>query len=356
MKLGIALDYSQAQLKLPVDYVLKAEELGYDSLWSAEAYGSDALTPLAYLAAKTKRIRLGTGIAQVSARTPASLAMAAASLDQLAGTPAPETNAKSRIIMGLGVSGPQIIEGWYGMPWGNPLNRLRDYVTIMRKIFKREDAVTHNGEEIQLPYTGAGAIGQGKPLKLILHPNPDISIWLGCGGELSTQLAGELADGWLPMGLTPENWDYYRPLLEKGAQKSGRSLEDFEIQGGCHIEITEDLESAWARRKPAIGFLVGGYGSQTHNFHKQTMIRRGYGDQAQKVQDLFYEGKRDEAYAAIPDAYIDDMGLYGPMDRIKQRFARYKNIFTGLTIHPGDKSDSLDSIEILEAMVELAKD
>ncbi len=369
MKLGISLDYGQAKLELPMDYVLAAEKLGYDSVWSAEAYGSDAITPLAYLAAKTKRIRLGTGIAQLAARTPAALAMAAATLDQLANLPADgagsgdegEKNGESgnrenesRIIIGLGVSGPQIVEGWYGQPWGKPATRLRDYITIMRKILQREDYVSHDGEEIALPYTGAGSLSQGKPLKSILHPNPDIKIWLGCGGSLSTELMAELTDGWLPMGMTPENWDYYKPAIEKGLAKSGRKMSDIEIQGGCTVEVTDDLEGAWARRKPTFGMLVGGYGSASHNFHKEAMIRRGYGDAAQKVQDLFMAGKREEAFGAIPDSYVDEMGLFGPPERIKERLTRYSEIYTGITVNPSKPHD-IETLEMMADFVGLKK-
>ena len=294
--------------------------------------------------------------------------MAAATLDQLSGG--------NRVIIGLGVSGPQIVEGWYGRPWGNPVDQLRDYVSIMRKVFKREGPVTHEGKAVSLPYTGEGSIGQGKPLKCILHPNPDIPIWLGCGGPASTRLMAELCDGWLPMGLTPENWEStYRPLVEEGLVKANASrakaedgdseteaaetgaqggksapktLADLEIQGGCHVEVTDDVEAAWARRKPAIGFLVGGYGSRTHNFHKETMIRRGYGEEAEKVQEMFLSGKRDEAFAAIPDAYIDEMGLYGSEERIRERFGRFHGgPFTGLTVHT-------DDMEIVEMMADVA--
>ena len=343
LKLGIAIDYSQPQLELPLEKVALAERLGYDSVWSAEIYGSDALMPLAFLAARTQHLRLGTGVIQLAARTPAATAMAAATLDQLAGG--------DRAIIGLGVSGPQIVEGWYGRPWGKPVSQLRDYITIMRQIFQREGPVTHEGAEISLPYTGEGALGQGKPLKSILHPNPKIPIWLGCGGPASVRLMAELCDGWLPMGLTPENWEtIYQPLVEEGLAKApgNKSLQDLEIQGGCHVELTDDLEATWAKRKPAIGFLIGGYGSRSHNFHKETMVRRGYGEQAEKLQQLFLDGKRDEAFATIPDEYIDEMGLYGDEARIRQRYERLEGgPFTGLTIHN-------DELEVLELMADVA--
>jgi F420-dependent oxidoreductase-like protein len=195
MKLGLAIGYSGAHLDIPVKLVQRAEELGYDSVWTAEAYGSDAVTPLAFLAAHTKRIKLGTGIMQLAARTPANAAMSAATVDAMAGG--------GRFIAGLGVSGPQIVEGWYGQPWGKPYWRIRDYVTIMRKIFKREAPVTHDGREIALPYTGPGSAGLAKPLKSILHMNSDLPIYLATGNEATVKLTAEIADGWLPMGGVP---------------------------------------------------------------------------------------------------------------------------------------------------------
>src|SRR6202008_1461647 len=214
MKLGLSIGYSGAELKLPVEKILLAERLGYDSVWTAEAYGSDAITPLAYLAALTKRIRLGTGIMQLAARPPASAAMAAGTVDALAGG--------GRVIAGLGVSGPQIVEGWYGQPWGKPYWRIKDYVAIMRKIFAREAPVTHEGREISLPYKGEGAMGVGKPLKSILHCRPDIPIYLGTGNEATVKLTAEIADGWLPLGFVPGSLPEYLPWLGEGFCRGGK--------------------------------------------------------------------------------------------------------------------------------------
>ena len=190
MKLGLSIGYSGAAMDLPVERILRAEKLGYDSVWTAEAYGSDAITPLAYLAAITRRIKLRTAIMQVSARTPANAAMCAGTIDALAGG--------GRFIAGLGVSGPQIVEGWYGRPWGSPYYWLKDYVAIMRKVWRREEGLTHDGRQISLPYEGEGALGVGKPLKSILHMNPDIPVYIGSGNEQTVRLTGEIADGWLP--------------------------------------------------------------------------------------------------------------------------------------------------------------
>src|SRR5215469_6135008 len=213
MKLGLAIGYSRAHLDLPVKLVQRAEELGYDSVWTAEAYGTDAVTPLAFVAALTKRIKLGTGIMQLAARTPANAAMCAATVDAMAGG--------GRFIAGLGVSGPQIVEGWYGEPWGRPYYRYKDYVAIMRKIFRREAPVTHDGREISLPYTGEGAAGVGKPLKSILHMNPDIPIYLGTGNEAPVKLTAENADGWLPLRFFAGSMVTYGPAREAVSRIAG---------------------------------------------------------------------------------------------------------------------------------------
>ena len=238
MKLGLSIGYSGAHLDVPVALVQRAEELGYDSVWSAEAYGSDAVTPLAYLAAVTKRIELGTGIMQLAARTPANAAMCAGTVDALAGG--------GRFIAGLGVSGPQIVEGWYGEPWGRPYYRIRDYVAIMRKIFAREEPVTHEGREISLPYKGEGAMGVGKPLKSILHMNPHIPIYLATGNEITVKLTAEIADGWVPMGFFPGSMEY-RPWLEEGFRRAGngKTLHDLEIQASVHVEFTTTSRARW---------------------------------------------------------------------------------------------------------------
>src|SRR5215468_3578655 len=231
MKLGLSIGYSGAELRLPVERILLAERLGYDSVWTAEAYGSDAITPLAYLAALTKRIRLGTGIMQLAARTPAAAAMAAGTVDALAGG--------GRVIAGLGVSGPQIVEGWYGQPWGKPYWRIRDYVSIMRKVFERKDPVAHAGREISLPYSGPGALGVGKPLTSILHMNPQLPIWLGTGTEANVKLTAEIADGWLPRGFVPSAMKIAPPWLEGGLRRPGhgKSLADLEIQARAKVII-----------------------------------------------------------------------------------------------------------------------
>jgi F420-dependent oxidoreductase-like protein len=319
MKLGLSIGYSRAQLDIPVKLVQRAEELGYDSVWTAEAYGSDAVTPLAYLAALTKRIKLGTGIMQLAARTPANAAMSAATVDAMAGG--------GRFIAGLGVSGPQIVEGWYGEPWGKPYYRMKDYVAIMRKIFRREGPVTHDGKEYTLPYTGPGALGIGKPLKSILHMNPDIPIYLATGNESTVKLTAEIADGWLPMGFMPGAMDEYRPWLEEGFRRAGngKTMKDFAITASVHVEVENDVKAALARLKPEVALYVGGMGHKDKNFHNDIMVRRGFGDAAKRIQELYLEHRKDEAIAAVPDEWVDMKSLVGPASRIRERYRAWED-------------------------------
>ncbi|MFP6814860.1 MAG: LLM class F420-dependent oxidoreductase [Pseudomonadales bacterium] len=331
MKLGLSLGYSGAQLKIPLEKVQLAERLGYDSVWTAEAYGSDAITPLAYIAAHTQRIRLGTGVIQLAGRTPANAAMAFATLDQLAGG--------NRAICGIGVSGPQIVEGWYGQPWGRPYYRIKDYVAIMRSIFAREEPVTHEGKEISLPYTGEGAMGVGKPLKSILHMNPDIPIFLGTGMESTVRLTAEIADGWLPLGFVPETASIYKDWIAEGLAKGGKTTDQFELQTGTSVNITNDVQSALDQLKPGIALYVGGMGHKTKNFHKEMMIRRGFGDAAEQIQELFLAKRKDEATNAVPDEFVDQGALVGPRERIAKRFRDWEDSgTTGLTISGNEEA------------------
>jgi F420-dependent oxidoreductase-like protein len=319
MKLGLSIGYSRAHLEVPVTLVQRAEELGYDSVWTAEAYGSDAVTPLAYLAALTKRIRLGTGIMQLAARTPANAAMCAATVDAMAGG--------GRFIAGIGVSGPQIVEGWYGEPWGRPYYRMKDYVAIMRKIFARESPVTHDGKEISLPYAGPGSSGLAKPLKSILHMNPGIPIYLATGSETTVKLTAEIADGWLPMGFVPGAMKEYRPWLEEGFRRAGngKGFHNFAIQASVHVEVENDVKAALQRLKPEVALYVGGMGHKTKNFHNDIMVRRGFGDAAKRIQELYLAKRKEEAIAAVPDEWVDLKSLVGPPARIKQRYRAWED-------------------------------
>ena len=338
MKLGLHIGYSGAHLALPVELVQQAEKLGYDSVWTAEAYGTDAVTPLAYLAAKTERIKLGTAIMHLAARTPANAAMCAATVDALAGG--------GRFIAGIGVSGPQIVEGWHGQPWGRPYWRIKDYVAIMRKVFAREAPVTHEGSEISLPYTGPGAMGVGKPLRSILLMNPDIPIYLGTGNEATVRLTAEIADGWLPLGLVPGSLPEYLPWLEEGFRRAGngKSLKNFEIQGSVHVEVASDVKAALDRLKPDVALYVGGMGHKDKNFHKEVMVRRGFKEAADRIQELYLAKRKDEATAAVPDEWVDLKSLVGPPARIKQRYRAWEDSgATSLTV----RSKQPEAVEVM---------
>ena len=306
-----------------------AEQLGFDSVWTAEAYGSDAFTPLSFIAAHTERLRLGTAVAQVAARPATTTAMTAATLDALAG--------EGRVILGLGLSGPQVVEGWYGQPWGHPGRRLADYVRILRKAWRREGPLLHDGEELQLPYRGEGASGLGKPLRSILHANADIPVWLGTGAAGHVRLTAELADGWLPFGFVPGMMGHYREALEHGFAARGGRPGGFEIQASCHLLCTEDVRTALERQKALYALYVGGMGHERLNFHKQLMARRGYAREAERVQELFLAGRRDEAAAAVPDEYVDDAALIGPPKRLRERFLPWLDSgATGIIVHGAD--------------------
>ena len=348
MKLGLSLGYSGADMRLPVELVQTAETMGYDSVWTAEAYGSDAFSPLAYLAAKTERIRLGTGVIQLAGRTAANAAMTAATIDALAGG--------DRVILGIGVSGPQIVEGWYGEPWGKPNTRIRDYVAIIRKILAREEPVTHDGKEIQLPFTGPGSLGLGKPLKSILHMNPHIPIWLGTGTEMNVRMTGEVADGWLPLGLTPYNADLFVPWVEEGFKraeaKTGQPKwwPDFEVQTSAEVEITDNLRDAFRKMKPRVALYVGGMGHRSVNFHKMSMVRRGYGEAAERIQELYLAGRKAEAMEEVPEEFLDEQALIGPPARIRERYQAWADSYiTGVTVRT-------DQPEAIELMGELARE
>src|SRR5438552_1495445 len=323
-----------------------------DSLKKVLAMDWDTLIPghpgapggrLAYLAALTKRIRLGTGIMQLAARPPASAAMAAGTVDALAGG--------GRVIAGLGVSGPQIVEGWYGQPWGRPYWRIRDYVAIMRKVFERKEPVAHAGREISLPYTGPGALGVGKPLMPILHMNPRLPIWPGTGTEANVKPTAEIADGWLPLGFVPRLMPMLRPWLEEGFRRAGgtKGFADFEIQPRAEAAITDDIKAALARQKPRVALYVGGMVHRDKNFHKEMMVRRGFGEAAQRIQELFLARRKDEAEAAVPDEFCDEMALVGSVARIRERYRAWAECgITGLTL-------VTDQPEAMELMAGLAR-
>ena len=317
MKLGLSIGYSGGNVSIPIDRIQEAEQLGYDSVWTAEAYGSDAITPLAYIAAKTSRIKLGTGIMQIAARTPAMCGMTTATLDALAGG--------GRVLVGLGLSGPQVIEGWHGMPYDKPLARLREYVDILRQIWAREKPVALDGKAYQLPYHGPGATGLGKPLKSILHTKR-LPIYLATMQPNSIRLTAEVADGWLPIWFSPQRMDMFRTDIEAGFKRAGngKSWKDFDIAAGCTVILGDDVKACLAQIKPTLALYVGGMGAKNKNFHNEMVSKYGYGDVAVKIQELYLSGRKAEATELVPDELCDELSLCGPEARIRQRYKTWE--------------------------------
>lgn len=316
MKLGLQLGYWGAQPPTDaLDKLLEAERLGFDIAFTAESWGSDAFTPLAWWGSQTSRIRLGTSIVQISGRTPTSTAMHALTLDHL---------CEGRHVLGLGVSGPQVVEGWYGRPFGKPLARTREYVDIVRQVFAREDRVTNDGPHYPLPYHGENALGLGKPLKPIVHPlRSDLPIWIGAEGPKNIALTAEIADGWLPIYYSPRVGKMYDEWLDEGFSRPGARTrrEDFEIAANCQVVVTDEVQATLEAMKPMLGFYVGGMGAKDMNFHKDVFARMGYEPEADEIQELFFEGKREEAIAAVPEQAVADISLVGPPEKIRDDLA-----------------------------------
>jgi F420-dependent oxidoreductase-like protein len=310
MELGLVWGYWTAQP--PKDFVeltKAAEDVGFDSVWTAESWGSDAFTPLTWLAAHTTKMRLGTSVVQLSARTPTATAMMAMTLDHL---------SNGRVVLGLGVSGPQVVEGWYGRPANKPLARTREYVEIIRQAFRREGPLSFDGEFYPLPYNGPDATGLGKPLKIMTHPlRSEIPILLGAEGPKNVAQTAEIADGWFPLYYSPFRQEVY-------ADQIAHRKEGFEINPIVTFNITDDIEQALWPVKASLGFYIGGMGAKGQNYHTKLMARMGYEEEAYRIQDLFFEGKREEAIAAVPDEFADEISLVGPAGRIKERLEEWR--------------------------------
>jgi F420-dependent oxidoreductase-like protein len=311
LKLGLAQGYwSAAPNPNFVEMAQEAEKLGFDSVWSAEAWGNDAFTPLCWIGAQTEKIKLGTAVVQLSGRTPTSCAMHALSLDYL---------SNGRFMLGLGVSGPQVVEGWYGRPFPKPLARTREYIDIIRQVFAREGPVTNDGPHYPLPYPGDDGMGLGKPLKPIVHPlRKRIPIYMGAEGPKNIALATEIADGWIPL--------FYNPYDESVYAESLKNMRpDFDIAQMVQVTVTNDVEAGLLPFKYHMAFYVGGMGAKSTNFHKDLFVRMGYEEEAEKIQSLFMEGKRDEAAQVIPTELADAMTLTGPKDRIRDRLQAWRD-------------------------------
>jgi F420-dependent oxidoreductase-like protein len=304
MKLGLALGYWGADAANGVAVAQRAEALGYDSVWTAEAYGSDAVVPLAWVGAQTSTIKLGTSILQMPGRTPALTAMTAATLDLLSG---------GRLLLGLGLSGPQVVEGWHGQAYGRPLVKTREYVEIVRDILRREKPLEHHGEHYDIPYSGPGATGLGKPLKMITHPRrADVPIYLASIGPKNVALTAEIADGWLPIFFSPTRAGIYDEAL---AARGDRS---FDIAPTVTVVLGDDAAACRAMVKPMLALYVGGMGARGRNFYNDLACRYGFDGPAKQIQDLYLDGHKAEAAAAVPDEMVDEVALCGPKERIAE--------------------------------------
>ena len=341
MKISIGLGMNTDNWDEMSDYVVEAERLGVDTVWSAEAWGFDAITPLAYLAAQTSKIRLGTGIMQAGTRTPALVAMTAMSLASMSG---------DRFILGLGASGPQVIEGWHGIPFERPITRMREIIDIVRMAASGE-RVSYKGSIYELPRPG----GEGKPLRARARPVEKLPVYLATLSPKSLEVTGEIADGWLGTSFMPEHAGVFFDHIARGAQKAGRSLADIDLQAGGAVAFSDDLDQAIARRKPGLAFTLGAMGSREHNFYNAAFQRAGYSDVAQEAQRLYLDGKRDEAAALVPDEMVLKTNLLGTEAMVKERVRVYRDAgVTTLRVDPEGRTVS-ERLATLGRVADLVK-
>ncbi len=300
------------------EMVLAADETGYDAVFTAESWGSDVFTPLAWWGSTTTRVRLGTAVAQLSARAPTATAMAALTLDHLSG---------GRAILGLGVSGPQVVEGWYGAPFGKPLARTREYVSIVRQVLARDEPVRSDGPHYPLPYTGPGALGLGKPLRPITHPlRAELPIWLGAEGPRNVALTAEIADGWLAIYYSPKLADTYRAWLDEGFARPGarRKRDEFTVAASCQVVVTDDPAPVVAGLKQSLALYLGGMGAPGMNFHADVFGRMGYASVVAEIGALFQAGRRADAVATVPDELVADTAIIGSAGHVRAEVARWE--------------------------------
>ena len=318
MRLALNVGYDGSDVVDRTDLVQEAERLGYHSVWAAEAYGADVVTALSWYAARTERINVGAGIMQIPARTPAMTAMTAVGLSELSG---------GRFLLGLGASGPQVAEGWHGQPYAKPLSRTREYISLVRQMLARDERVSFDGEHYQLPYRGPGSTGLGRPLRMITHPSHEVPIYLAASGPKNVALAAEIADGWLPIFWSPFRApEAYRPMLDEGFAASGEEgkRDRFDIVASVATVLTEAPEQALWAIKPTLALYIGGMGARGKNFYHDLACRYGYEAEANEIQDLYLEGKKQEAIMAVPDQLADEVSLVGPAGHIAERLAAWR--------------------------------
>ncbi|MCO1655478.1 LLM class F420-dependent oxidoreductase [Pseudonocardia humida] len=327
MRLGLQLGYWGAAPPAGAgELVVEAERAGFDAVFTAESWGSDAFTPLAWWGARTERVLLGTSVVQLSARTPAACAMHALTLDHLSG---------GRAVLGLGVSGPQVVEGWYGGPFGKPLARTREYVSIVRQVLARQAPVRNDGPHHPLPYTGPGSVGLGKSLRPITHPlRADLPVWLGAEGPRNVALAAEIADGWLAVYWSPRLAATYEEWLAEGFARPGarRTRDGFTVAASCQVVVTDDPAPAVAGMKQTMALYLGGMGAPGMNFHADVFARMGYAAEVAEIAALFAEGRRDAAAAAVPDELVADTAIIGPAGHVREEVARWEKAGVGMLL------------------------
>ncbi|MCW3013400.1 MAG: luciferase family protein [Solirubrobacterales bacterium] len=348
LKLGLNTGYWAGEPPHGVtEAIAEADRLGFDSIWTAEAYGSDALSPLAWWGASTSRVRLGTALLQMSARTPAATAMAAMTMDHLSG---------GRFICGIGVSGPQVVEGWYGQPFSKPLARTREYIAIMRDIWARQGPVTAAGPQLPLPYAGGGGrpepTGLGKPLKSSIHPlREEIPIYLGAEGPKNIALCAELCDGWLALFYSPHQEDFYREALAEGFARDGarHTAEDFEIAATVPLIVMDDVEAAADLLRPMYALYFGGMGAKGTNFHANVAIRMGFEADVQVIADHFLNGRKAEAAAAVPTALVEQLALIGPADKVRHDLEAWRDSQVTTMLIGGDAAMVRTAAELVLA-------
>lgn len=341
MRLGLTTGYSGARASVNLPLVQEAERLGYYAVWTAEAYGSDAVVPLAWIGAHTSKIKLGTGIVQMAGRTPSNTAMTAMTLDHLSG---------GRLLLGIGASGPQVVEGWHGQPYGKLLGRTREYVSILRAIFARQEPLQHDGEHYQIPYHGPGASGLGKPLKSIIHGRADQPIYLAAIGPKNVALAAEIADGWIPVFFSPQRYSVFRESIDEGFGKAGgeKTFARFDLSPVVHVALGKDVQACRDSVKPQLALYIGGMGAKGRNFYNALAERYGYGEAAAKIQDAYLAGRKSEAEAMVPDALVDEVALCGPRERIADRLALWREApVTTLTVG----APNLDTVRAMAELV-----
>lgn len=342
MRIGLNIGYSAGRIELPLALIQEADRLGVYAVWTAEAYGSDAVTPLAWIGAQTEHIKLGTAIMQMPARTPANTAMTAMTLNQLSG---------GRFLLGLGLSGPQVVEGWHGVGYRRPLARTREYVDIVRAIFQREVPLAYNGAIYQIPYRGKDSTGLGKPLKSTLNAQPDIPIYLASIGPNNVELTAELADGWLPIFFSPQRYaETYQVSVDAGLAKAGKSLANFDIAPSVAVVLEDNMEIAYNMVRPMLALYIGGMGAKGKNFYYDLAVRYGFEAAANEIQELYLARRQGEAMMKVPAELIDEVALVGPRGRIRERLSLWQNSpITTLNVMPMGS----DPIATLQAIMEM---